>query len=179
MDKKYICPCGLICTDCLFYKPEIYQTAKKLRDNIKESQLDVFLTSLSDGKSWKKIADHLNGEQSDFEKYFEAFINLKNFMNTLEGLINLQCKTPCRKSGGCSVGGKLHKCEAVICVKSKGYKGCWECPERNQCEKLSFVKKAYGDTVSNTFKNMRSEGAEGVKSYGHNYYAWQQTTKED
>jgi murein L,D-transpeptidase YafK len=29
------------------------------------------------------------------------------------------------------------------------------------------------------FENMRSEGAEGVKSFGNNYYAWQQRSKED
>jgi len=178
MDKKYICPCGLVCTDCLFYKPEIYESAQQLINTIKESQLDVFLTSISESESWKVIADHLNGEQPDFEKHFAAFANFKQFMSTLEGLTQLQCKSPCRDTGGCSVGGKLHKCEAVKCVESKGYDGCWDCSESNQCEKLLFVKKVYGNTISETFSTMRSEGSEGITPYGNNYYAWQRSKKE-
>ena len=179
MDKKYICPCGLVCTDCLFYKPEIYESAEKLRDTIKDSQLDVFLTSISESQSWKVIADHLNGEQSDFEKYFSAFTNFKQFINTLEALTQLQCKSTCRETGGCSVGGKVHKCEAAKCVESNGYDGCWECTERNQCEKLFFVKKVYGATIGETFSSMKSEGSEGVTPYGNNYYAWQRNKKEN
>jgi hypothetical protein len=35
MEDKYICPCGLICSGCLFLKKEIYENAIKLRDSIK------------------------------------------------------------------------------------------------------------------------------------------------
>ena len=174
MDKKFICPCGLVCTECLFYKPEIYETAQKLKSTIEDSRLVVFLTSISESGRWKEIAEHLNGEQSDFRRYFEAFNNFQEFMTILEGLIELQCKSPCRETGGCSMGGKLHKCEAVKCVQSKGYEGCWECQGNKQCEKLNFVKKVYGDTISETFATMTAEGSKAVKSYGNNYYAWQQ-----
>lgn len=47
MDKKLVCPCGLTCCDCLFYKTEIYETAKKLRKLIIEHELDKFLNILS------------------------------------------------------------------------------------------------------------------------------------
>jgi hypothetical protein len=56
------------------------------------------------------IADHLNGVQSDFERYCVVFTN--------------------------------------------------------------------GYTISETFTSMISDGVEGVTSYGHNYYAWQQKSKE-
>lgn len=174
MDKKFICPCGLVCTDCLFYKPEIYESAQKLRNTITDSQLDVFLTSISETDSWKSIANHLNGEQSDFKKYFEVFRNFQDFMNILEGLTKLQCKSTCRETGGCSMGGKLHKCEAVKCIQSKGYEGCWECQDYNQCKKLNFVKKVYGDTINETFSIMRADGSQALKAYGNNYYKWQQ-----
>jgi hypothetical protein len=173
MNEKYICPCGLICTDCLFYKPEVYETAKKLKEAIRESQLDVFLTSISKSESLRFIATHLNAKQPDFEKHFESLNNFDSFMKTLEGLTNLQCKATCRESGGCSVGGDLHKCEAVKCVQSKGLEGCWECPEREECPKLHFVKMVYGDTISETFSTMRTKGSQTVKSYGSKYYAWQ------
>jgi hypothetical protein len=174
MEKKFICPCGLVCTDCLFYKPEIYETAQKLRNTIKDSQLDVFLSSISESGSWKSISTHLNGKQSDFKEYFEVFSNFQDFMNILEGLTDLQCKSTCRETGGCSMGGKLHKCEAVKCVQSKGYEGCWECQDYKHCKKLNFVKKVYGDTINETFSTMNAEGNQAVNAYGNNYYAWQQ-----
>lgn len=163
MDKKYVCPCGLICKECLFYKPEIYETAKTLRDKIQNAELDVFLTSISKDKKAKMIANHLNGDPADFKNRFAAFKKFEQFMDTLEGLVALQCKSTCRESGGCLIGGELHKCDAVKCVASKGYEGCWECPEHKQCNKLSFVKEVYGDTIDETFKAMASEGRNGVK----------------
>ncbi len=71
------------------------------------------------------------------------------------------------------MGGDLHKCEAAKCVESKGFKGCWECSEREQCKKLNFVKMVYGDTITETFSTMRTESSREVKPYGNNYYAWQ------
>jgi len=177
MDKKYICPCGLICTDCLFYKPEIYDNAKKLRNGIKNSQLDIFLKSITESKSWKIIADHFSEERINFGKYFEAFNNFQDFMNALEGFDKLQCKSTCRETGGCSMGGTLHKCEAVKCVKSKGYEGCWDCPENEDCHKLNFVKKVYGETIKENFKIMKEQGCHAIKSQGNKYYAWQRKMK--
>lgn len=179
MDKKNICPCGLICTDCLFHKPEMYKTAEKLQTVIKESQLDVFFASICENESWKMVANHLNADQSDFKKHFEAFNNFDSFMTILNGLAKLQCKSTCRESGGCSVGGELHKCEAVKCVTAKELQGCWECSENDQCKKLNFVKMVYGDTITETFSIMKAEGETGVKSYGKNYYAWQRNSPDD
>lgn len=173
MDKKYICPCGLICTDCLFYKPEIYETAKELKGTIKNSQLDIFLGLVTKNEGWKTIADHLNEKGTEIGKYFESFKNFPIFMNVLDGLIRLQCKATCRETGGCSMGGTLHKCEAVKCVRSKGYEGCWECSESENCKKLNFVKHGYGETINKTFKTIKEKGFDAVKSHGNKYYAWQ------
>ena len=42
MEKKFVCPGGLACCDCLFYKPEIYDTAKKLKRNNPEFSVGYF-----------------------------------------------------------------------------------------------------------------------------------------
>ncbi len=173
MEKKYICPCGLICTDCLFYKPEIYENAARLRDAIKESQLDIFLGAMSKNKGWSVIADHLHAEDSEFDKHFEFLKNLPEFMNVLDGLIRLQCKVTCRETGGCSIGGTGHSCEAVKCVQAKGYEGCWDCPEHADCQKLAFVKQAYGKTIQENFTTIQERGFAAVTSHGNQYYAWQ------
>lgn len=73
------------------------------------------------------------------------------------------------------MGGKLHKCEAVKCVQSKGYEGCWECIESENCERLNFVRRGYGETINRTFQTIKEKGFDEVKSHGNKYYAWQKT----
>lgn len=173
MDKKYVCPCGLTCCDCMFYKNEIYETADKLKKLIKDSQLDIFLTILSKNEVNKSMADHLNADEKKFEEYFEPFKKLPDFFNVLESLIKIQCKKTCNESGGCSIGGITHQCEAVKCVKQKGYEGCWECFDYENCNKLVFQKMSYGETITGNFKIIKENGIESVKSRGNNYYEWQ------
>ncbi|WP_027184415.1 DUF3795 domain-containing protein [Desulfovibrio inopinatus] len=173
MDKKYICPCGLICTDCLFYKPEIYDTAVQLRDAIEHSQLDIFLEGIAKHESWKAIADHLHAERDEMGNHLEKFRTFSDFMHVLDGLVQLRCTSTCRESGGCSMGGTSHTCDAAKCVQSKGYEGCWECSESSTCAHLTFVKQAYGETIHENFTTITEHGYDAVQSHGKNYYAWQ------
>jgi hypothetical protein len=147
MDEKYVCPCGLTCCDCLFYKPELYATARQLRDLIQSSQLDTLLRLVVAHQGWNGIARHLGQDSSVFEKQFEPFAKLPDFTQVLEGIINLQCPATCREAGGCSIGGTTHACDALTCVQAKGFEGCWQCQE--------------------------NEGIEAVTSRGNQYYAWQ------
>ena len=113
MDSKLVCPCGLTCCDCLFYKSEIYETARKLKELIKASQLDTFLNLIIENKGWNGIAKHLGQDGSEIGQYFESFKKMPDFLNVLDGIIKLQCKKACQESGGCSLGGVTHKCEAL------------------------------------------------------------------
>ncbi len=173
MDKKYVCPCGLTCCDCLFYKSEIYKTAEKLKNLIKDSQLDTFLSLISKNEDWKAIAKHLSQDENQVGEYFELFKKMPDFLNILNGLIKLQCKETCQESGGCSMGGVTHECEAVKCINSKGYDGCWDCAELESCAKLNFLKRNYGETIEGNLKIIKQHGVEAVKSRGNRYYAWQ------
>jgi hypothetical protein len=173
MDKKLVCPCGLTCCDCLFYKKELYETAKKLRELIQSSQLDTFLKLLVKHKGWNGIAKHFGQEKSVFEKHFESFEKLPDFLEVLDGIINLQCKTTCQESGGCSIGGITHKCKALTCINENGFEGCWQCEEYENCEKLSFLRRNYGETIDGNLRIIKNEGVEAVKSRGNKYYAWQ------
>jgi hypothetical protein len=157
----------------LFYKEEIYQTARKLKEVIRISQLDKFLNLIIRNKGWNGIASHLGQDSSAIEKHFRSFDKLPAFMEVLEGIINLQCKTTCQESGGCSIGGVTHKCEALKCINEKGLEGCWQCGEFKNCEKLSFLRKNYGETIDGNLKIIKNEGVGAVKSRGNEYYAWQ------
>jgi hypothetical protein len=177
MDEKLVCPCGLTCCDCLFYKSEIYEAAQKLRDLIKINDLDVFFNNFSNRKNWELIAIemHLSDDQA-WEKvgqYFDRFKEMTTFMNILDGIINVQCKATCQEKGGCSAGGSTHQCNTVRCVKSKGYNGCWQCDEFENCDKLKFLKNRYGFIIEENLRTAKEKGVEAVKSHGNRYYAWQ------
>ena len=173
MDRKFICPCGLTCGDCLFYKSEIYETARKLRELIRTSQLDTFLNLIVKNKGWNGIAKYLGKEGSEFAQYFDSFDKMPDFLNVLDGIIKLQCKKTCQESGGCSLGGVTHECETLRCIRSKKYNGCWDCAEIGSCEKLAFLKRNYGETIEGNLRIIKDEGMEAVKSRGNKYYAWQ------
>jgi len=173
MDRKFICPCGLTCGDCLFYKSEIYETARKLRELIRTSQLDTFLNLIVKNKGWNGIAKYLGKEGSEFAQYFDSFDKMPDFLNVLDGIIKLQCKKTCQESGGCSLGGVTHECETLRCIRSKKYNGCWDCAEIGSCEKLAFLKRNYGETIEGNLRMIKDKGMEAVKSRGNKYYAWQ------
>ena len=173
MDRKLVCPCGLTCCDCLFYKSEIYESAIKLKEVIKDSQLDIFLRLISEKESWEAIGKHLCEDGSEIGRYFESFKKLPDFLKVLDGIIEIQCKKTCQESGGCSMGGVIRECVAIKCIKARGYDGCWDCAEVENCDKLNFLKRNYGETLEDNLKVIKEKGVEAVKSRGNKYYAWQ------
>ncbi len=173
MDPKFVCPCGLTCWDCLFYKPEIYKTAIKLKDLIKSSQFDVFLGLIVKNESWNAMAEHIGADRKNLSRYFKSFKKLPDFLTVLDGIINLQCKETCQEAGGCSIGGVTHACAALKCVKSKGYNGCWDCTEVETCENLNFLKRSYGETIEGNLELIIEKGINAVQSRGNKYYGWQ------
>lgn len=177
MEKKLVCPCGLTCCDCLFYKDEIYDAARKLKELIKINDMDVFLTGNSRKTNWKSLAGHMMlTEDQEWEQVgqsFDVFKDMPLFKNVLDGIIKLQCKATCKETGGCSLGGSLHECHASKCVKSNGYDGCWQCEKFENCDKLRFVKKHYGYVIEENLRTAKEKGIEEVKSHGNRYYAWQ------
>ena len=177
MDKKYICPCGLICSDCMFYKKEIYETANKLRKQISETNLNIFLSILSKEEVANAMAEHLCTDNKELHSNFKSFSKLQVFMEVLDSLIKIQCKEPCRETGGCSMCGTTKKCVTIKCIEEKELNGCWECNERENCNKLSFQRRSYGKTIEDNFKLINEEGIEAVVSSGDDYYEWQRKIK--
>ena len=177
MEEKLVCPCGLTCCDCLFYKSEIYDAARKLKEVIELNDLDLFLIGNSRKTNWKSMAEHLmlteDQEWEQVGQYFDMFKDMPLFMKILDGIIKLQCKATCTEAGGCSLAGRTHDCHALECVKSNGYDGCWQCEKFESCDKLNFVKKHYGYVIEENLKIAKEKGIEEVKSHGNKYYAWQ------
>lgn len=181
MDKKLMCPCGLTCCDCLFYKHELYETAQKLRELIKINDFDFFLNICSNKKNWQAMAEGINLKEDEaweeVGQYFELFQEMPLFINILEAIIKIQCKNTCQETGGCSVAGRTHQCNIARCVKVKGYDGCWQCEHFKDCAHLSFVKNNYGYIIEENLTIAKEKGIEAVKSRGNRYYAWQREKK--
>lgn len=177
MDSKFVCPCGLVCCDCLFHKEEIYETARRLKEAIAANQLDKFLALCSSRQTWTAMGEHLGLEPGESEdtlgRQFAAFEQLPTFMHVLDALINLHCKSTCREAGGCQIGGVRHECLALQCLKERGYEGCWQCGEVSGCDKLAFLKAGYGSVIEENLRTAREKGPEAVQLRGDKYYAWQ------
>lgn len=177
MDKKLVCPCGLTCCDCMFYQEEIYDAALKLKNLIVGSKLDFFLKACSDEKTISAMGEHLGLDedsiQTKLSEKYSIFKEIPTFMNVLEGIIKIQCKTPCRESRGCSAGGDTIQCTALKCLESKRYDGCWQCGEYEDCDKLKFLKMSYGFVIDENLTTIKETGEEKVTSRGSQYYAWQ------
>lgn len=177
MEKKYVCPCGLTCCDCMFYKQEIYETARKLKELVQESRLDTFLALCSNHKAWEAMGRHLDldaaSAEEKFGKKFDAFKDMEIFMHVLDALAAIQCKTTCQEADGCSAGGVTDQCQALKCIKSKNYEGCWQCTEFEACDKLAFLKMSYGHVINENLTTAKEKGIEAVTSHGDKYYAWQ------
>jgi hypothetical protein len=176
MDKKYVCPCGLVCCECSFYKPELYETANKLKELIEEQEFDKFLILISGNYKWgvgKLFGMDKTPEGREIFKYFESFKQMPIFLNILDNITKLQCKETCQESGGCSMGGVTHKCDLLQCMETKSVEGCWECSEFEECSKLKLRKGAYGDTIQCNLKIIKEKGTDTVKLRGNRYYAWQ------
>jgi hypothetical protein len=173
MDKKMVCACGLACCDCLFHTSELYETAEKLKGLIEKSQFDVFIKLMSGNKDRTGIKKFLSLDDQQVSAYSELFDKLPQLLVGLDAVIKLQCKTTCRESGGCAVGGVTHECVVLKCLRVRKFQGCWECGDTGNCDKLAFLKKNYGETIEGNLKIIKNEGFEVLKPRGNKYYSWQ------
>jgi len=173
MEKKYVCPCGLTCCDCLFYKKEFFESAHAMKKLIEEYRFDYFYNLLSRKKINGKMAEHLKQEKFEYIEKFSIFETMPDFVKTLDGIISIQCKNTCRENNGCSIGGVTHACDVLTCVNEKYIEGCWECTEHQTCKKLSFQKSNYGKTISENIELLKNQGTDSLQARGNQYYEWQ------
>lgn len=168
MDTKFIAPCGMTCCDCLFRQEKIYEAAKSLKKVIKDFEYDKFLLHFSKTNI----------------PFFQDFKKIPEFLELLDKIIFMQCENVCMEARGCSVpnvdivfGGLIkeaHKCDVLLCIESKGYEGCWDCKELENCEKKKFFCHTYGNVPVENCVLIRDSGKEAVQARENKYYIWQQ-----
>lgn len=122
-ERRLLGYCGMYCGDCLGCSGVIADASKE------------FLKVL-DNYEFEKTAIHVFHTQ--LEEY-DKFIDMLEFMG------GLRCKTRCRE-----VDGGESKCEVRQCALDHGYFTCNECEGFEECDKLENV---LGDLHLESCKN--------------------------
>ena len=132
--ERLIAYCGLFWGGCFSYQGKIADLARDLRKELRQTRFDKTAESLS------------------ALSFFKVFKEYPGCYEVLGGMVKLRCKNACRDGGGnpfCTI----RKC----CVK-KGFEGCWQCDEFEDCRKMDILKTNHGDAHIRNLRKIKKKG---------------------
>jgi hypothetical protein len=135
-NKPIISYCGLFCSECFSNTGKIADLARDLRKELRQNRFDKTAESLS-ALSFFKV----------FNKYPDCY-------EVLGAMVKLRCKKGCREGGGDPF------CAIRRCCVRKGFEGCWECEEFEDCRKMDFLKANHGDAHIKNLRKIKRIGKE-------------------
>jgi len=141
--------CGLYCGDCIRYWSKAADLARDLLSELQNVQ-------------WDKYAEVKSLSVKELEHYQEC-------CEVLETIVRLQCNRACRVGGGCST----FSCEIVECCRKRGFEGCWQCDEFEDCQKFEFLKPFSGDRLLRNLRKIKEVGLDKWVEHRHRFYVWQ------
>ena len=147
--------CGLYCGDCLRYRSKAADLAKDLVSELQNTEFNKY-AELKSGST----------KQFDAVKQFEHY---KEFCEVLETIIALQCNNPCRVGGGCPT----FSCEILECCQKKGFEGCWQCDEFENCGKFEPLKSIHGGSPQQNLKTIKELGLDKWVEHRQKSYVWE------
>jgi hypothetical protein len=130
VEKNLVAYCGLYCGDCPGYTGEVADRSRDLREILQQTGFDTFARQIPDPK---------------FKHYAECYECLGAMMDT-------QCPQVCRERGDDV------KCDIRECSIERGYDGCWECGEFEECQKLTRLTAVHKDAHINNLRIIAKEG---------------------
>ncbi|MCG7854598.1 MAG: DUF3795 domain-containing protein [Methanoregulaceae archaeon] len=136
-DDAMVAYCGLCCLDCHGHTGRIPDLARDLRKELRRVHYEKFAEALS---------AYPFGSQ--FTKYRDCY-----------EVLGLMMKFRCAK--GCREGGGPPFCRIRICCREKELRGCWECDEFPECEKLDFLNAVHRDAHRKNIARIREKGIGG------------------
>jgi len=146
--NEMIAYCGLFCNDCVRYRSKLTESAGTLLIELEK----------------RKFSDYVEVKR----EFDNAFKDYPVFLTVLKKIIELECKEPCRKGGGCSA----FDCRIVKCCVEKKQEGCWECGQLLSCDKFDFLKPFHGDTPKNNCVDLRDNGFDDFDPRKEPFYLW-------
>ena len=141
VDKNLVAYCGLYCGDCPGYTGIVADKASELREVLQKTGFDTFARQIPDPK---------------FKHYAE-------FDECLCAITETRCPAICRERGDDA------KCDIRECSIERGYDGCWECGEFEDCQKLTRLTAVHKDAHIN---NLRIIAKEGISALVENKRRW-------
>jgi len=150
-DTELIAFCGLYCGDCHGYSGKIPDLARDLRKELRDIHYDKFASFISTYSFGK-----------DFKKYDECY-------KVLGAMVKFRCRKGCRDGGGSPF------CKIRKCVQKKGFDGCWDCNDFENCDELKFLENVHGDAH---IKNLRAIKRKGKKEFVRGKTLWYSKIRE-
>jgi hypothetical protein len=141
VDRNLVAFCGLYCGDCPAYTRAIADRARELRAVLRQTRFDTF-------------ARKIPTEQ--FQHYVECY-------ECLVAMTKMRCRQICRDRSSRT------KCKIRKCCLKRGYEGCWECAEFEDCENLAWLTTVHKDAH---IKNMRIIAKEGIAALVEGRRSW-------
>ncbi|HEY5527087.1 MAG TPA: DUF3795 domain-containing protein [Candidatus Anoxymicrobiaceae bacterium] len=134
--------CGLYCEDCCFGQGKIADLARDLRKELRAARFD-------------KVAEVIPFMSS--EDYASAYA-------AMGVLVKMRCK-------GCRGGSRSKMCKVAQCTIKKGYAGCWECAEFEECTKLEFLETLHGEAHKQNLRKIKRSGIDEWVASGPKWHA--------
>lgn len=134
--RPIIAYCGLYCNECFSYTGKIADLARDLRKELRQERFDKTAESLSS------------------IPFFKVFKGYPGCYEVLGAMVKLRCRKGCRNGGGDPF------CAIRRCCIKKGFEGCWECDEFEDCKKMDFLKVNHGDAHIKNLRKIRKKGKE-------------------
>ena len=144
-DASLVAYCGLYCGDCHGFNGRIPDLAKDLRKELRMHRYDTFAEFIS---------------QYSFGKDFKGY---EDCYRVLGAMVRFRCRKGCRRGGGSPF------CKIRICAQKRGFDGCWECVEFEDCKKLEFLVPVHGDAH---IKNLRKIKRKSIDNFVKGKTLW-------
>jgi hypothetical protein len=142
--------CGLYCGDCLRYRSRVIDLSSEIVDELEKAGF----------KNYARVKGETVG----------AFKSYNDCVRVLEAMAGLKCERSCREGGGCGA----FECTIIACCKAKGFPGCWECADFENCSQFEFLKPFHGDTPQNNLGKIKKLGIQNWAKERGKFYRWQE-----
>lgn len=134
VSERLIAYCGLCCLDCHGFVQKIPDLARDLRKELRASRYEKFTNFIA-----------TTGFGKVFKNYAQCY-------EVLGAMVKFRCHKGCRDGGGNPF------CKIRKCCSKKTIKGCWQCSDFEQCEKLDFLKGVHDNAHHKNLRILKKKG---------------------
>ncbi|MFC2016281.1 DUF3795 domain-containing protein [Chloroflexota bacterium] len=151
-ERELTAYCGLYCGDCIRYRSRAADLARDLLSELQDTEFDKYAEA-------KRLS---RDKAEELEHYQEC-------CEVLTAMVRLQCNESCRVASGCPT----FSCKIVECCQKKGFEGCWQCGEFENCREFESLRPFHGDVPIMNLEKIGELGLDNWVEYRQKFYIWQ------